>query len=199
MYKLYFDDINEAKKTARPWESNRVRNFKNWLKNNKLKEQNYFCCYCLRDLSSESYRAIHIEHVLPKSKFPAYVFDSHNLSVSCIKCNCDNKLNDTSFLNYSMDKYRQIWNYRVYDSSLYKFVHPKLDNIHAHIKRNLEAINNRPCYIYKYFTSKGKYHYDFFKLAEFEVSDISRSQGLNTRISNSGAENIVDAIFRKHT
>ncbi|HAV1500367.1 TPA: hypothetical protein JG855_004533 [Vibrio parahaemolyticus] len=199
LYANYSSNIRQAKYEEKPWDSYLVKDFKLWMKHKRLEEQDYFCCYCLRCIKNESDRVKHIEHILPKSKFPAYMFDAFNLSVSCVKCNCDIKLSGTDFLNDQMLGFRKSWSYRVYDSKLYRFIHPKLDNINDYLTRELKSINNRPSYVYKYFGDKGKFHYDFFRLKEFEVFDINSSQGLTSPAPSSEAASIVAAIYKKHT
>jgi uncharacterized protein (TIGR02646 family) len=44
------------------------------------------CSYCRRPVGHYGW-AWHIEHVLPKSKYPAHAFDLANLTVGCVHCN----------------------------------------------------------------------------------------------------------------
>lgn len=44
------------------------------------------CSYCRRPVGHYGW-AWHIEHVLPKSKYPAYAFNLANLTVGCVHCN----------------------------------------------------------------------------------------------------------------
>ncbi|MGN2673460.1 hypothetical protein ACTFQD_19810, partial [Aliivibrio fischeri] len=122
-----------------------------------------------------------------------------NLSISCVKCNCDIKHNGTSFLNDQMFDVRSSWSYRVYDSNLYKFIHPKLDNINDYLTRDVKIVNKRPSYFYDYRGQKGKYHYDFFRLSEFEVFEINCLQGRVSSTPDSEASSLVAAIYKKNT
>lgn len=44
------------------------------------------CSYCRRTVGHYGW-AWHIEHVLPKSKYPAHAFDLANLTIGCVHCN----------------------------------------------------------------------------------------------------------------
>lgn len=44
------------------------------------------CSYCRRPVGHYGW-AWHIEHVLPKSKYPVHAFDLANLTVGCVHCN----------------------------------------------------------------------------------------------------------------
>lgn len=44
------------------------------------------CSYCRRPVGHYGW-AWHIEHVIPKSKYPAHTFDLANLTVGCVHCN----------------------------------------------------------------------------------------------------------------
>lgn len=44
------------------------------------------CSYCRRPVGHYGW-AWHIEHVLPKSKYPTHAFDLANLTVGCVHCN----------------------------------------------------------------------------------------------------------------
>lgn len=53
----------------------------------KLFKKNLGCCaYCRRPVGHYGW-AWHIEHVIPKSKYPSLTFELSNLTVGCVHCN----------------------------------------------------------------------------------------------------------------
>ena len=57
-----------------------------FIKSHLMTTQRQRCCYCKRYLVSSGH-ARHVEHVLPGSVYPQYVFMLRNLAVSCVECN----------------------------------------------------------------------------------------------------------------
>jgi uncharacterized protein (TIGR02646 family) len=57
------------------------------LKESLLKEQGFICCYCQIGLIGNPHNNTHadivVEHLLPKSIYPAKIFDYDNLLLSC--------------------------------------------------------------------------------------------------------------------
>ncbi|PSV98310.1 HNH endonuclease [Photobacterium iliopiscarium] len=198
MYKKFNAELIKAKLSLKPWESSHASNFKKHIKELILKKQNYYCCYCQRDLDKDTNRIKHIEHILPKSKFPLYMFDLTNLAISCVRCNSDKKLADISFLNITEGNYTYCWCNAIYQSGIYKFVHPNIDIIQEHLIRKTFACNNRIYYQYKCLSKKGFFHYKYFDLCFFESEDISKNQGIMTNKLASSSKQLVDELFKKH-
>ncbi|MGF1878762.1 hypothetical protein L4D77_26200 [Photobacterium frigidiphilum] len=188
----------KARLSPKPWESNHASNFKKHIKKIILDKQNNYCCYCQRDLHKETDRNKHIEHILPKSKFPLYMFDLTNLAISCVRCNSDQKLADISFLNITEGDYSYCWCNIPYQSRMYKFVHPNLDLIQSHLKRKTFTIKDRIYYQYKPLSEKGLFHYDYFNLQFFEQEDISKNQGIMINQPISDSRKIIDDLFKNH-
>ena len=197
-YSNYYRDLASARKSLNPWDSHHAINFKKWLKEELKKDQNGFCCYCSRDLQNETDRVIHIEHILPKSIYKPYVFDISNLALSCVRCNSDLKRDKENFIHSNLKQYKEAWSYKVYVSSMYKFVHPKLDKMSEHLESSPKIIDGRIYYIYKILSEKGKFTYQFFDLKAFEIESINANQGIIEPSFHSDIKVKVEEIFRNN-
>jgi hypothetical protein len=122
---------------------------------------------------------IDIEHVLPKSLFPKYMFRMSNLSASCKRCNMNLKKDKIDFLTGAGARR----NGRLFRSKLYKLIHPNLDkyNSHLDLKSRQEGSMVMVKYIVVNNSSKGAYTYEYFKLDRLEKNDFDMAQGSQGR------------------
>lgn len=197
-YRHFFKDIFLAKQASQPWNSSCVGAFKQELKKHLIENQKNRCCYCLKSLQHESERSKHIEHILPKSIFPSYMFDYYNLAISCVRCNSDIKGTNTDFLSDQLDNYRNNtnWSYKVYSRDIYRIIHPHLDKINNHLTMKIVTKDNRTYHFYKLKTEKSRYHYDYFKLSFYEIESISEAQGIHLE-SDSPSSHIIHKLFNR--
>ena len=132
------------------------------------------CCYCRRSLRGEFNLVIDIEHVLPQSLYPKYIFSMKNLGIACKRCNMRIKGNNIDFLNSTFKKNKPFY------KENYKIIHPNLDNYSKNLKRIVLEEDDFTFVKYTVVngSSKGQYTYDFFKLHEFEEDQINKAQGL---------------------
>lgn len=72
--------------THTDWEKDIFSHIKENLTKHLRSEQDNLCCYCKRPLGYDI-KDVDIEHILPKSKYPIYTFNTKNLSLSCPGCN----------------------------------------------------------------------------------------------------------------
>ncbi|MEZ8059524.1 HNH endonuclease [Vibrio splendidus] len=194
----FIGGINKAMLSSNPWKSSHASSFKKYIKNLVSERQGNYCCYCKRDFNKETERVKHIEHILPKSKFPAYTFDVTNLALSCVRCNSDRKSDDISFLAINMDFYKKKWSKKVYSSELYRFIHPNLENIDYHLDVKVFTFDNRVYYKYKCLTEKAIYHYDYFDLKFFEFESISKNQGISDKYKYGTSRELIDRLFKRY-
>lgn len=158
------------------WSADFLNDIKEKIKKHLLKKQLENCCYCKKNLSGEFSIVIDIEHILPKSKYPKFMFDLMNLAISCKRCNMKIKKNDIAFLN---DFFFQSESY--FDTKGYNIVHPNLDVYDNHLQ--LYSIQRGSVKIIKYIivdnSRKGDYTYSYFKLKELEVNTFNKAQRLS--------------------
>jgi len=101
----------------------------NDIKNNILKhlrtQQDNECCYCKRQLGYDI-KDVDIEHIIPKSNFPKFTFNTKNLALSCPGCNT--KKSTTCVL-----KRQHITNYPRNGTNI-KIIHAHYDEYRTHIE-----------------------------------------------------------------
>lgn len=172
------------------------------LKSNRLKpflnfRTGFRCCYCARDHIDEASLDLDIEHILPKLIFNDCYFDLENLSISCKRCNMGIKKNDYSFLVLDLFDLGKLLNpkYKTYikrsevthnyvskkqyfNTSLYSFIHPNLDNYDEHIDCTRIDFKGHRYTTYITLTDKGRYTYNYFRLKDFEVNSFKTVQGI---------------------
>lgn len=105
-------------------------------------EQRGFCAYCMQMLSLSAAANAQVEHVLPKSRHEAFIFDPRNLCVICADCNLQKRNNDVASGGEEQDTVGgQVI---IYPKSSERFllVHPSIDIYEDHIvKRGHLYIN----------------------------------------------------------
>lgn len=110
---------------AEDWNHSALKSFKERVRVHYCKQQNKKCAYCRMDISlATSYS--HIEHIVPKSLHPEWMYEPLNLCVACANCNSakNNRevLSDKNALVLPMD------------SSGYIIIHPHFDHYSEHIE-----------------------------------------------------------------
>lgn len=106
-----------------------VVNIKSTIKAHYILEQDYTCCYCKQKIIVKHKGAWDAEHIIPKSKHPAFIFEPKNLAISCKDCN-GAKLDQEVLVNSQA-------NHRVNfleKSEDYIIVHPHIDDYDEHIE-----------------------------------------------------------------
>lgn len=155
------------------WKLKTLDSIKRRIKLEKLKRQNFMCCYCDSDLFRVHLMSIDIEHVLPKSEFRKYMFTSKNLSAACKQCNLTLKNKDSSFIIRT-----ELFSKKPFLKRHYKIVHPTLDIYDKHIIRREKREGRNSITTFEIKTKKGQYTYEYFKLHEIETRTLDQSQGL---------------------
>jgi len=174
------------------WNNDSIIDIKRKIKNHYLINNNYECCYCRKNFYGEFAMVIDIEHILPKKKYPAYMFEPENLNVACKRCNMNIKRDNTDFIvNIST----VIPDYKI--SSKYHFIHPNFDNYFEHMNYFVIIKNNRKIIKYSPLSEKGKYTYDYFLLQKLEIEQFNNAQGVvynRTELSEDIPDNIKDDL-----
>lgn len=121
------------------WEKSTLKSYKERVREHYRKQQNQKCVYCRMDVSlATSY--IHIEHIVPKSLHPEWMYEPLNLCVAC--ANCNSAKNNQEVLSDKNTKSLPT------DSSGYLIIHPHFDRYFEHI----EIVDGL---LYKGLTPKG--------------------------------------------
>lgn len=121
------------------WEKSTLSDFKRRVRKYYKNQQNQLCAYCRMEVSSAT-SYFHIEHIVPKSVHPEWMYNPLNLCVTC--ANCNSAKNNKEVLN---DKDAKIL---PMDSFGYLIIHPHLDRYFEHI----EIVDGL---LYKGLTPKG--------------------------------------------
>lgn len=133
------DKASGGKPTKEDWEHSALKSFKERVRFHYSKLQNQKCVYCRMDVSkATSY--FHIEHIVPKSLHPEWMYEPLNLCVAC--ANCNSAKNNQEVLSDKNTKSLPT------DSSGYLIIHPHFDRYFEHI----EIVDGL---LYKGLTSKG--------------------------------------------
>lgn len=140
-------------KSSSKWEDEKYSNVRKTIKDHYLKEQDYTCCFCKQRIVVKSNRAWDIEHIIPKSTHPAFMFEPKNLCASCPDCN-NEKRNKGVLDRDNRVRFPVV-------STAYKIVHPHFDKYEEHLTVLVEGK------LYGYKTTKGKLTYRIYGLDRF--------------------------------
>lgn len=133
------DKASSGKPKAEDWEHSALKSFKERVRSHYRKQQNQKCVYCRMDVSkATSY--FNIEHIVPKSVHPEWLYEPLNLCVACT--NCNSSKNNQEVLSDKNTKSLPT------ESSGYLIIHPHIDRYFEHI----EIVDGL---LYKGLTSKG--------------------------------------------
>lgn len=158
-YALDFEDLKAIEKASHgnpqkeDWDSYCLRDFKNRVRKYYRKEQGLKCAYCRMDISLGT-NNFYIEHIVPKSTHPEWMYEPANLCLSCVNCNSSkNKKNVLLHKTYS--KFPTA-------SNEYLIVNPHTDNYFE----NIEIVEGL---LYKGLTEKGMYTIDVCHLTRTDL------------------------------
>lgn len=144
-------------------ENNDVKTFRSLIRNHYLLDQNLTCFYCRQYIFSRNGLHWQVEHILPKSLFPQFLFEPKNLIVICPDCNRE-KDNQNPHVNGSKARTQKSYPSA---SGRYKIIHPLFDIYSEHIERVPANHCDYPDhYFLKAHTPKGK--------ATAKMCDLSR-------------------------
>ena len=110
---------------AEDWNHSTLKSFKERVRVHYRKQQNKKCAYCRMDVSTAT-SYFHIEHIVPKSLHPEWMYEPLNLCIAC--ANCNSAKNNQEVLS---DKNTAVL---PADSSGYIIIHPHFDRYFEHIE-----------------------------------------------------------------
>ena len=109
------------------WSQPEVAAIRQTVKAHYIVQQLHRCCYCEQPILSDNARMWDVEHIVPRSRRPEFMFEPRNLAVSCPDCNSAKSESETMF-NPRLQRYPA-------RSEAFKIVHPHFDEYSVHIAR----------------------------------------------------------------
>lgn len=124
-----FNNLDPANKVGDYWnntDDKELQKVKKNLKDYYIATQGCRCPYCRQEIKVEHNGVWDAEHIIPKDKYPGFMFSPLNLCVSCKDCN-----QEKSNKNVLKNKSRKTLPTKSDD---YIFIHPHLDVYTKHMK-----------------------------------------------------------------
>lgn len=103
-----------------------LKKVKKHIKEHYLNAQDYTCSYCKQRIEVGHNAIWDIEHIIPKDKYPNFIFEPMNLCVVCKDCNLE-KRNKDVLTNTSRKTFP-------IKSEDYLIIHPHFDDYRNHMK-----------------------------------------------------------------
>lgn len=184
--------IDKALLQEKPWQVDETKPIRDKIHAFHHKLTDELCCYCQANQHGEFKLDIDPEHILPASKYKHYSFTIWNLSVACKRCNMLIKRSRTDFIN---KKFLQ-----EDSSNHYKFIHPNFDDFEKHMEITVQQKGRKRIVKYLvYSKDKGQYTFEYFRLAELEINNFNKAQGIKTAPLDSNAvEEVKELAFNKN-
>lgn len=132
---------SKGKPQKEDWENSSLKAYKDRVRQYYRQQQNRKCVYCRMDVSSAT-GYFHIEHIVPKSVHPEWMYEPFNLCLSCPQCNSAKKAQEVLDNKDIKDLPTE--------SSDYLIIHPHIDRYFD----NIEIVDGL---LYKGLTPKGEY------------------------------------------
>lgn len=139
------------------WSSDEVTVVKREVKSHYKTVQRLTCVYCKKNFPVQHSGVWDIEHIVPKSLSPQFMFTPKNLCVVCKDCNTE-KSNKNVLVNRALVNYPQ-------RSEAFVIVHPHFDNYDEHIGIHLGKI-------YSPKSDKGRKTIEFCGLLRFSYESV---------------------------
>lgn len=124
-----FDKFDNANKVGSYWDNvddKELGIVKKYIKEHYIRIQDFTCAYCKQRIEVKHNGIWDIEHIIPKDKYPKFMFSPLNLCVSCKDCN-----QQKSNKNILKNKQRKTLPTETGD---YLIIHPHLDDYSKHMK-----------------------------------------------------------------
>ena len=116
--KVAFQKASPGVKDQNHWESSYLDGFKEQFRDYMLRKQNYVCAYCRLELHPNEVTP-EIEHIVPKSEKPDWMYEPFNLCISCKLCNTKKNTKEVLRDNRVTEL--------PHNSDAYLLIHPHLD------------------------------------------------------------------------
>lgn len=132
---------SKGKPQKEDWENSSLKAYKDRVRQYYRQQQNRKCVYCRMDVSSAT-GYFHIEHIVPKSVHPEWMYEPFNLCLACPQCNSAKNIQEVMDNTDITDLPTE--------SSDYLIIHPHIDRYFD----NIEIVDGL---LYKGLTKKGEY------------------------------------------
>ncbi|WP_338546517.1 HNH endonuclease [Pseudomonas benzopyrenica] len=151
--------VTQARFSYKDWSKDELMSLRSKVREFYRIEQKGVCPYCKGPISISAAGNATIEHILPKSKHIAFLFEPKNLCVICADCNLAK--NDKSVINEEeTETLNGIAAQYPRASDRFKIVHPSIDEYDDHI----EIHRNK---VYSDKTDKGGFTIQVCKLNRY--------------------------------
>ena len=122
-----YNSLDKDTQSGKYWdgEDTEIKKVKKHIKDHYVVAQDYTCVYCKHKSPSNHGRRWDIEHIIPKSPYPQFLFTEKNLAISCKDCN-----GVKSDKNVLVNPKRKTFPKKSED---YIIVHPHFDEYDEHI------------------------------------------------------------------
>ena len=173
-----YDFYRASRKNGAPkdlWEKFRdVKSGDKYYKNAKqfLIEKHGVCSYCREKIFIN--HNLHIDHILPKSKYPYFTFVLENLTPACLTCNIIKE--DKDFFEFK------------------KFYHPNYHIFSEHVEMLVFQTNNIYMRIYTGSTRIGN---ELCKLHLYKISNLTIKSNANPEVFKA-VENLNGLVSQKN-
>lgn len=136
--KEFIDQYDRANHQVWNDTTGEIVNVRKHIRDHYLGEQAYRCGYCRIEKKESHGMAWDIEHILPKSIFPEFLFEPENLAIACKECNSPK--DNGNILVKKIKKNSKFPN----ESNAYTIVHPHFDVHSEHFE--IVVLGNRRSY-----------------------------------------------------
>jgi uncharacterized protein (TIGR02646 family) len=120
-----FQEASPDEKDKDHWKKDCLDEFKERFRDDMEPKQNYICAYCRLELHPNEVTP-EIEHIVPKSEKPNWMYDPFNLCISCKLCNTKKSTKEVLRDNTLKDL--------PHNSDAYLLIHPHLDRYSDYIE-----------------------------------------------------------------
>lgn len=151
------------------WDNKCLDGFKGRFRSYMLLQQNYRCVYCRLELHPNEVTP-EIEHIVPKSLKPNWMYEPFNLCLSCKLCNTIKGHKKETLVNEKVEDIP-------YDSGSYKMIHPYLDKY----SENIELVGN---VLYRGVTDKGRYTIRLCELNRYRLAAVRAMEQIKSEVSS---------------
>lgn len=121
-----FETLPLNDKKSSYWSEEEAKAVRDAIKDHYIAEQNFYCCYCMRQVLSKNKADWQGDHVIARDTHAQFMFEPRNLAICCRGCN-----GEKSNKNVLKNPKRKTFPVK---SSDYLIVHPHFDDYHEHIR-----------------------------------------------------------------